>query len=424
MSARTAEIARIRAPVKKEIKHLDGGSQKKFPELLNKVVKRLHKHGYKLSHVTKSYWDGESMCSDSFWKRTERVENIKIVWLCTLTLSFDGGVEFRLDFDFWFEFSKFMENLRGELYGIGFPYTDRDYAERFGKREATVALEEVEEEVKSKLNRQVGGWGRHGIIDDVTGRESLEICHRKEISITEHPELEKLRESLREITAEPVDLVENLSKEIRATAEEKLEELIPFEIQPESLEGYIALFLWFRKPGGGFEFQLYRFVQENYGRGIGKKEISDALLKLEVHRYVEVKEVPDSARGKLENLGIKRCRRFYQVGPEGVPGRKLFDNLKGGVDLGAFLAPLSKKHLIDGVDAPNHLVEKSIEKLCRKNFLHMKKVRDYLGRTVRKIKPKRSPKGLEGLERKIMDEAESFYDVQKGALDQIQEGRP
>lgn len=423
MKARTAELARIQAPIKKQISHLDGRSQQNFPELLKELVSKLRKNEYKLVHVTKSYRKKGTVQSDSFWKKSARIRGIKVVWFCTLTTIFDKGFKFNLDFDFWFEFSKLLQNLRGELYERGFPYTSRSYAEDFGRKEATRVLNKVEEAVKRKMKHKVGGWGEHGISKDVTDRKSRGICHRKIISISSLSELDKLRESLREISEEPIEVVEESSEEVHDLARKKLDELIPLSIKPNSSEGFLNFFLWFRKPGGGFEYQVYRFIQENYGKLVDKHDIRDALLRSEVHGYIKVEKTPKNLRRDMEGWGIRRCRRFYEA-EEDLPGQKLSSALKNKVRTGAYLSPLPRKRLIKQIDAPNHLTNKAIRKLVRKNYLIKRRIKDFLGRTIRKIKPKRSSRGLSGLEKRIIDKSWKFYNIQKNALDQLQEARP
>ncbi len=423
MSARTTEVVRVRSPIKKQIQHLDGKSQRAFPEILNEIVRRLRDHDFKLIHVTKSYREEDTICSDSFWKREKRIGSVKVVWLCTLTTIFDGGFEFKFDFDFWFEFSKFLQNLRGELYQMGFPFTLRSYAEKFGKKEATRLLEKVEKGIEKDIKEEVDGWGVHGVRKEVLDRDSLDICHRRIFKLESISELEKLREGLKEISDEPVELIEDSLDNIFDKAKVMLGDLVPFDIAPRSLEGFLALFLWFRDPGGGFEYQLYRFIQENYG-AVDKREIRDALLRLEVHGYAKVVEAPERIKNNLREFGIRRCSRFYEMSENAIPGRKLFQELKSEVDLGAYLAPLPRKRLIKELDAQNHLVNKEIKKLTRKNFLSRRKVRDFSGRTVKKIKPRRNFNHLKGLERRIVEEAEEFYEVQKTSLDEMQEKRP
>ncbi|KXB05926.1 hypothetical protein AKJ53_01730, partial [candidate division MSBL1 archaeon SCGC-AAA382F02] len=155
----------------------------------------MRNNGFKLIHVTKSYYSRGAVQSDNFWKKETKVGNIRIIWICKFTIRFEGGFEFRFDFDFWFEFSKLMQNLRGDLYRTGFPYTSRPRAKKFGKREATRALNQVKNTVKKKIKRAVGGWGKHGIKNDVVDRKSIDICHRKEFAFSSISELEKLRNS-------------------------------------------------------------------------------------------------------------------------------------------------------------------------------------------------------------------------------------
>lgn len=388
------------------------------------MVRRFRKNDFKLIHVTKAYNEGEAIRSDNFWKRETRIGNIKIVWMCKQTVEFNGGFKFSFDFDYWFEFSKFLQILRGELYEKGFPYTPRPYAEDFGREEATRALNEVKKKVNSKLKKRTEGWGKHGIIQDVTERKSLEICHQDKIEISSISELERFRKKLSKILEGPRDLLKNSEKELYSLAKEKLEELIPLEIDPYSLEGYLAFFLWFRNPGGGFEYQLYRFVWENFEKRIKKKDIRDALLRLEVHGYAKVRETSQELRKNMRKRGIKRSKRFYELGRGEVPGRKLPDKLKRRTHIGAYLAPLPKKDLIKRIDAPDHILNRKIDNLERKNYLSKRKVKDFLGRTVKKIKPRKGPGGCNGLERKIIKKAGKFYEIQKTALDEMQEERP
>ncbi|KXA91404.1 hypothetical protein AKJ63_01495 [candidate division MSBL1 archaeon SCGC-AAA259D18] len=423
MTARTAEVIQIKAPIRRQIRHLDGNSEKTFSKLLNETVSRLRKNDYKLIHVTKSYRRKGKIRTDNFWKKETKVENIKVVWLCTFSLVFKRGFKFQLDFDYWFEFSKFLQNLRGDLYARGFPYTSRSFAENFGKGEATRALEKIKTLVKEKMKSQVNGWGEHGIIDEVTDRKSPEIRHQKEISISSLSELDNLRNSLDELTEEPAELVKNSQREINKIARKKLKELIPLSIDPNSLEGYLSFFLWFRKPGGGFEYQLYRLIQENYDI-LSKNKIRDALLRLETHGYIKVRETPENLRKKMEKRGIKRCRRFYEIEGGNVPGKELFDELRDKTRIGAYLAPLPEKRLVKHLDAPDHLVQKELRKLKRRNYLSERKVRDFSGRSVTKIKPKKNYGGTKGLKKQIMKKAGKFYEVQKEALDQLQEIRP
>ncbi|KXA92861.1 hypothetical protein AKJ65_06935 [candidate division MSBL1 archaeon SCGC-AAA259E19] len=423
MTARTAEVIQIKAPIRRQIRHLDGSSEQTFSELLKETVSRLRKNGYKLIHVTKSYRRRGNVRADNFWKKERRVENVKIVWLCTLSFIFDGNFKFQLDFDYWFEFSKFLQNLRGDLYESGFPYTSRDFAEEFGKGEATRALEKIREVVKERIKSQASGWGEHGVIDEVTGRKSPEICHRKEFSMSSLSELDKLRDGLDELTEEPVELVKKSQEKINEIAQNKLKELIPFSIDPNSPEGYLSFSLWFRKPGGGFEYQLYRFVQENY-EILGKERIRDALLRLETHGYVRVRRTPKDLRKEMEKRGIKKCRRFYEIEDGDVPGEELSDVLRNKTRIGAYLAPLPRRRLVKHLDAPDHLVQKELRKLKRRKYLLERKVRDFSGKTVRKIKPKKSYRNLKGIKKQIMKKAGKFYDIQKEALDQVQEMRP
>ncbi len=424
VSARTSEVVRIKSPIKKQIKHLGGASQEKFPELLNEVVSRMRDEGYKLIHVTKSYKKGESVRSDSFWKKNEKVGNIDIIWICRFTTIFDSGFEFDLDFYFWPEFSKLLQNLRGDLYESGFPFTDREYAENFGREEADRMLEGVEKEINRMMKGKFEGWGRHGLPDEVTERISSNICYLHELTLSTISEIGSLRKLLREVTEEPMEIIENEGEKIESFARDKLEEMVPFEIDPDSLEGYLAFFLWIRKPGGGFEFQLYRFVQENYGESLRKEEIRDALLRLEVHGYVDVKESDSEITDELSHLGVRRAGRFYEAAGDDIPGRRLFDNLKGKVDIGAYLSPLPRDRLVKSLDVPDYVVQKSIRKLKRKNYVNERRVRDFRGRTVKKIKPRRSPDGLSGVAKKIMKKCSEFYSVQKNSLDEMQEERP
>ncbi|KXB06414.1 hypothetical protein AKJ53_00300, partial [candidate division MSBL1 archaeon SCGC-AAA382F02] len=260
--------------------------------------------------------------------------------------------------------------------------------------------------------------------NDVVDRKSIDICHRKEFAFSSISELEKLRNSLKEVTEEPIELLEDFQDEIEKITNEKVNTLIPFSIKPNSLEGFLALFLWFRKPGGGFEFQLYRFLHENYKKIPKGKEIREALLRLEVHGYTEVKETPNEIRKRMENKGIQKCRRFYETGKTNIPGRELFNKLKSKITTGAYLAPLPRKKLVKSLKAPDHLVNKAIRDLTRKGYLSQRNVKDSLGRTVRKIKPKRSPRRITGLEKRVVKEAREFYNVQKNSLDDMQEERP
>ncbi|KXB01165.1 hypothetical protein AKJ41_02500 [candidate division MSBL1 archaeon SCGC-AAA259O05] len=423
MSARTAEIMRIKSPIKKEVKHLGGNQEEEFSELINKSVRWLRKYNFKLVHVTKSYRKKDSIRADSFWRKEKKVGNIKVVWLCTFTVDFDSGFELIFDFDFWFDLSKFSQNLRGDLYEKGFPYTNRSYAKEFGKKEVDRTMKEVRGTVIRSLRRRIGGWGKHGIISEVTERRSLDICHRKEFSLSSVPEFEKLRENLRDGVEEPVGLVENLEGELEKEARNKIEDVIPFSLEADSLESHLAFFLWFRQPGGGFEYQLFRFVQENYGL-VEENEIEEALLRLEVHGYTDVSETPEELRKEMEKRGIKRCRRFYELGKKEISGKELFRSLKRKTRIGAYLSPLPRKRLTRQLDGPNHLVEKKIQKLKRTGYITERKVKDFSGRTVKKIKPRRNPKRTNGLKRKIMEKSQNFYDVQKSSLDELQEERP
>lgn len=108
MSARTAEISRVKSPIKKQIRHLDSHSQKNFNGVLNKVVKRLRSRGFKLTLVTKSYRKNGTHHSDNFWRKEEKVGDVKIVWICKLTSLFRKSFEFRFDLDFWFDFFPFF----------------------------------------------------------------------------------------------------------------------------------------------------------------------------------------------------------------------------------------------------------------------------------------------------------------------------
>lgn len=424
MSARTSKVARIKAPVKKQIRQLGGNLQNEFHNLLNEIVSRLSKDGYKLSHVTKSYRKKETIVSDNFWKKEKVIGNIKIIWICTVRTVFKNGFEFRFDFDYWFDFSRLLQNLKADIHEKGFPKTSRPYAKGFWKKEADQALEKVEKSIKKMVKRQIGGWGRHGIINEVTNRKSSDICHRIKISISSISEIEKLRNSLRKLGEDPTEMMDDFQIEIEKTSREKLNQLFPFSLNAQKLEGHLAFFLWFRKPGGGFEYQLHRFAHENFKRILKPKEIEKALLKLEVHGYAKVKETPNELRRKLEKRGIKRCRRFYETGEKRIPGRKLFKELKNEVNIGAYLAPVSRKILMERIDAPKHLVDKSINGLVRRNYLSKRRIRDSLGRSVRKIKPNKNPLKTSGLKRQIMEKASGFYDIQKKALDQLQAGRP
>jgi len=424
LSARAAEINRIKSPIKKEIKHLAGKTEKEFPELLEKIVVKLREKDFKLTHVTKSYRKKGTIRSDNFWKREDRVKNVKIVWLCRLTIIFDDGIDFKFDFDYWFEFSKFLQNLRGKIYDLGFPYTTRSYAKKFGKKEATRALEEIENTINEKLKEKSEGWGVHGIKKEASNRNSTNICHQKEFKCSSIPELDKLRKSIDDIIEDPMEIIEENRNEIEKIANKKIKDLFPFDIKADSLEGYLALFLWFRDPGGGFEFQAYRFVQENFGNVVKKEDIRDALLRLEVHDYAEVKETPGKLRNQLNKKDIDRNSRFYETGKREINGKRIYRKLNYEPELGAYLYPLSRKKLIKKVNAPDHLVNKKIKELTRKDFLSKNKVRDYRGRTVKKIKPKRNLKSPSKLEKNIMRKIKNHYDEQKRCLDKIQDERP
>lgn len=301
---------------------------------------------------------------------------------------------------------------------------ERSYAEKFGKEESSKILEKVRESLMRRMRHEIKGWGKHGIIDDVTDRRSQAICHRGEFSISSISELEKLRRNLEEWTEEPIETVENCLSDINRTAREKLDELVPFKIKANTLEGFLAFFLWFRKPGGGFEYQLYRFAQENFEGSVRKEEIRDALLRLEVHGYINVKEVPQELTGKLRDRGIRRAKRFYEGDEKKIPGRKLLRELKGKTHIGAYLAPLPLNRLVNEMEAPAHQIRRELRDLKRRNYISERKVKDLLGRKVRKIKPKRRSKDLTGLKRKIMEKVRDFYEVQKSSLDKMQAKRP
>lgn len=423
LSARTAEVIQIRAPIKRHIRHLDSQFKRIFPKLLNGIVRRLRKNGYKLIHVSKAYRKGGIARSDSFWKKETVEENINIVWFCTLTPIFERGFRFQVDLDLWFEFPKILENLRAELYEAGYPHTSRKYALEFSKEEATRILGGVEESLQQKIRTRVRGWGDHGIPKDVADRSSQKICHRRVFSLDSIPELVELGKTLRKVEGEGTNLAEDMAEKIGNVAREKLKSSFPFQIDPMSIEGFLAFFLWIRKPGGGFEYQLYRFVHENYGKEILRdSDIRDALLRLELHGYVNVRKTPSKLRKKLERNKISRCRRFYLLGPMDVSGRKLSDRLGDKVNVGAYLAPLPRHRLINSLDFPDHLISKSIKELVRRDVISERKVLDCRGRTVWKIKSKRRRRGLTKLEGKIVSEARRHYDVQKKALDRMQEG--
>ncbi len=419
-NAKRSEIVQIRSPIKKEIKHLGGSDQHSFSELLEQIANKMNKWGYKLIHVTKAFRDGDKTCSESYWKRDKIRGDIKIVWLCSLRLVFDKGFKFELDFDVWFEFSKLLQETREKIYRDGFPYTSRPYAENFGKEETTRILEKIRNSVRRVLREKCDGWGEHGVIDNVTDRKSQAICHLKKIGLSSFPEFDKLRETLREVEEIPTSVLGNSREDILEIVDKKKCELIPFSIDSQSLEGFLAFFLWFRSPGGGLEYQLYRFVQENWNDLVKLSRIEEALLRLEVYDYVKVEEVPYDLRKELEKRGIKRCKRFYELKNHDVLNRRFFSDTKRKARLGAYLSPLPKKRLVRHLNAPNHIVLKNIRNLVRRNYLLEKKVRDFSGRTVRKIKPKRGFGSLSELDREIMKKSKNFYEVQKDLLDKMQ----
>ncbi|KXA99178.1 hypothetical protein AKJ42_03605, partial [candidate division MSBL1 archaeon SCGC-AAA261C02] len=289
-------------------------------------------------------------------------------------------------------------------------------------KESTRILEKIRRHIQRKLKSKIGGWGVHGIKSDVTERDSPNICHHREFSISSFPEIDELRKTLRSVREAGLETVEESAGEIHDVARDKLDDLVPFEIKPKSLEGYLAFFACLRKPRGAFENQFHRFIYENYrGKTIRKKDIRDALLRLEVHGYLIVTRTPRDLRRKLEGSGIRRSRRFYEVGIREPPEEQLFQRLNKKVDIGAYLDPLPRRRLVKSLDAPDHIVNKSIKKLERKGILSERRVFNCLGRTVRKIKPKRRPKRLSGLDRRIVEKADHHYEVQKNALDQMQE---
>ncbi|MBS3815659.1 MAG: hypothetical protein KGY45_03755, partial [Hadesarchaea archaeon] len=91
------------------------------------------------------------------------------------------------------------------------------------------------------------------------------------------------------------------------------------------------------------------------------------------------------------------------------------------VNIRAYLDPLPKKKLIKSLDAPDHIVNKKIDYLVRRGVLSERRVYSCRGRTVQKIKPKKKPRWLGGLERKIVEKANKHYEVQKNALDIMQD---
>lgn len=340
-----------------------------------------------------------------------------------MTIIFDNGIEFKFDFDYWFEFNKFLQNLRGEIYDRGFPHTNREYPKNFAKKEATRSLQKIEETISGILKEKSEGWGKHGIKKDFTDRKSINICHKEDFSISSISEMDKLRNCFEDIKEEPEKIVKENKQKIKKTSEDKIEKFFPFEIKPNTIEGYISHFLLFRKPGGGFEYQVYRFIQENYGI-VEKEKIKNALLRLEVHGYLNVKSTPKKLKKRMEKQDIKRYTRFYELNTQKINENKIKNELKYKTDIGAYLFPFSKKKLIKKVDAPSHHVKRKTGKLIRKNYLSERKVKDFLGRTVRKIKPKRYIQNPTKLERKIITKVRRFYDIQKECLDEMQEERP
>lgn len=73
---------------------------------------------------------------------------------------------------------------------------------------------------------------------------------------------------------------------------------------------------------------------------------------------------------------------------------------------------------------PFTLYNKKIKKPTKKNYLSERKVREFFGRTVKKIKSKSNSRGLNGLENNIMEKVTKFYEIQNYYLDELEEERP
>jgi hypothetical protein len=393
-----AEFIRICAPIKRQIQTLDVRPRLDFHTLLVDLISELKRKGYKLASVSKHYRVNERWQVDSFWKRRITQNNAEVNFVCKLSVSLKGDFRINLDFDFWLEFPVIREFLLARLHGFLFPQSLGRIATEVMKVETARAWEKVDSAIQAELPRLYPeGWGRHGLDERVEHREARRVCHVKELTLTRSGEFSKFLTLLREVDERALELVKGSAEVVKKTAEETFDGFVsfPFETEIEELLAWVV-----SKYGDGFfEYQLRRFVYDNFAAS--SQEITEALRRLELWRYLTKCQPPPAIRRELEMLGIRKFQDFYIQGPREVPKRRLLGRRKVRGDIRP--EPLSMTTIPNFLRAPNHLVNRAILWMFQRRILRRRSTTNCLGRRVVECRVMRRPRGLTKLEMEIIN---------------------
>jgi hypothetical protein len=364
---------------------LDTRLRHEFDRVLGEVVGELKRLGFKLRMISKRYVAQTRFRTDSFWIARQKVGSSQLNLACTLTLSFGRGFEISCDMDFFLEFPLLAQQFRSRAKELMNPSLR---SQRFVKEELDRAWRVVEEQIHRRIVEvSPAGWGQHSLPSGVAG--TARICHLGEV-VLDHASGSEALLKLTELRRNAEALASQLEGKISEAAEAAIQASLPPPTRDEAERAVLTALL--KHPEGLLEYQLRRLLFLKY-------EMPDAesvFRRLELWGYIRSIAVPNYLRRRLESAGVRRYFRLLR------PGERLPSGFQpcGAVKVG--FEPISVSRVKRLARAPEHLVERAINNLCRRKLLRKIKTVDHRGERVLALVVRRWSKETTPLEMKVV----------------------
>jgi len=139
--------------------------------------------------------------------------------------------------------------------------------------------------------------------------------------------------------------------------------------------------------------------------------LTEILRKLEVWNFVRSIRPPKTVTARLEKIGIKKYLDFL------IKGQK--PNNFCSVDTRRVgLEPMSLEYLLKEIDAPEHLVNRAVQRMARQRILQRFTTFSCRGEKITALRIKNWPRIPTGLEFQILNAIARYYREQRKALDE------
>ena len=399
-----AEFIRICSPVKRELRALDARVRQDFNRILNELIDELKRQDFRLRKISKRYSVKNRFQADSFWVGVRNLKPIQINFVCKLTTAFGGGFEILCDLDFFLEFPIVFQNFRSKANQFISPAVKAKNAIR---EELDRVWRSIEEDIVKEIIKLIPeGWGQHALPPDVV-EPSLKLYHVGELTLTQSSSSDQISK-LTEMQARALEFIQQARAEALKAGELSIQRNLPPPIETELEKAVLSVLAHNRE--GVAEYQIRRYL---YTRYEARPElVIRTLQKLQVWNYLRIVPLPIHLRKKLEKLGIRKHTALCLPGDRKPPNFEPREEARPGLE------PVTPRLVIQGLEAPEHLVNRALINLERRRIIQRIRTLNHLGEPIAALRIRKRARNLTGLELQILAAIANYYREQGKILDE------